>query len=183
MFDVLSSSCSSPSPPPPLLFSPVPSSLFPMLSSQQDSASSEKIPQAFSLICSIVWFRDITLASFSLATLCQAWFSISNFLRKSSSSIALLVAFAISSSFCLKRANAFDSTFRIRAASCCFLCSCKTNLNLSLCKNREEEKSESEENPWDQLNQNQKHLKFAVMGYLQRDELINLLSLIVKLGG
>ena len=113
------------------------SSSFSIFTSQQDSASSasllKKPKGVLSLTCSNALFNDTTMASLSCAALCHAWFSVSNLLKKSSSSIVLLAACAISSSFCLSKNNVFDSILFSTTANCCFLCSCNTNLNLSFC--------------------------------------------------
>lgn len=104
--------------------------------SQHDSASSAPFHgcrHALSFSCSIVLVRDMTMASFSFATLCHACFSISILLNMSSSSIVLFIALDISSSFCFSKNCFFDSYFLSINASCCFLCSCKPNLNLSFC--------------------------------------------------
>lgn len=119
------------------LLSPSSSSVLSLSStSQHDSASSAPLllrQQALSLISSSVLFKDTTMASFSSATLFHDWFSVSNFLNKSRSSIVLLVPRAISSSFCLNKAVVFDSIFFSNVPTCCFLCSCSNNLNLSFC--------------------------------------------------
>lgn len=120
------------------LFSSSPFSVFSSFSSmfwQQDSASSAALAdkQADSLSRWIVLFNDATIASFSFATLCHVWFSISILFKKFWSSIVLFAAFEISSSFCLSRSWVLDSYFFIKSAICCFLCSCNANLNLSFC--------------------------------------------------
>lgn len=103
-------------------------------SQQTDSASSALllIKTILSLTCSRVLLRSITIASFALANLCHDSLSISAFLKQASSSIALLVACIKSSSFCLIKFIAFDSTLFNTAPSCCFLCSSRADLNLSL---------------------------------------------------
>lgn len=116
--------CSSFSPP---LFSPV-------SSSQQDSASSTQLVKHwFSLSRSIELLRLETKASFSLASLCQFWLSISIVLKNCSSSPVLFMALEISSSFCFSKYSAFASNFLRSNKICCFLCSCKANFNLSFC--------------------------------------------------
>lgn len=119
----------SPSPCP--LFSPVPSSLSPLKHDPVSSTSLVKHP--FSLSCSIVLFKFATIASFSVANRYHVWLSISTFLKKSSSSIVLFIAFAISSSFCCSKTTVFSSYFLKSNAICCLRCSCKSNLNLSFC--------------------------------------------------
>ena len=125
------------------------SSSFSIFTSQQDSASSasllKKPKGVLSLTCSNALFNDTTMASLSCAALCHAWFSVSNLLKKSSSSIVLLAACAISSSFCLSKNNVFDSILFSTTANCCFLCSCNTNLNLSFCFHKKKKKA----NQWD----------------------------------
>lgn len=117
--------CSSFSPP---LFSP------PVSSSQQDSASSTQLVKHwFSLSRSIELLRLETKTSFSLASLCQFWLSISIVLKNCSSSPVLFMALEISSSFCFSKYSAFASSFLRSNKICCFLCSCKANFNLSFC--------------------------------------------------
>lgn len=105
---------------------------------QYDSASSVSLAdkRALSLSCWIVLFNDRIAASFSFAILCHVWFSISIFLRKSSSSIFLFTALNTSSSFCLSNSWILGSYFLINNAICCFLCSRKANLNLSFYINK-----------------------------------------------
>lgn len=102
---------------------------------QQDSASSASLltKTSLSLTCSSVLLRSMTMVSFALAILCHVSLSISAFLKQSWSSMALLVACAKCSSFCLIKLKVLDSKFLNRAASCCFLCSCKANLSFSFC--------------------------------------------------
>ena len=100
-------------------------------SAQQDSASSEEFVAMFSLIWSNLLVNDIAMASFSSAILFQIWFSVSNFLRKISSSIVFFEAFTISSSFCLNKTSVFASIFFINVEICCFPCSLNAVLNLS----------------------------------------------------
>ena len=135
VFLVLSSSCPCPwsatSPAKPLFSAASIPSLF---TSQHDSASSTpllKQQEACSRSCSRVLFKEKTIASFSCATLCHAWFSISSFFNRYCNSIVLFAAFVISSSFCPSKTDAFGSIFFTNTATCCFLCSCSNNFNLS----------------------------------------------------
>lgn len=106
--------------------------------SQQDSASSAGVEdeKTFSfVISSILNFNESTMASFSLAILCHAWFSISILFKSNSNFAFFLLSFAISSSFCLSKKRVFASTVFIRSVVCCFLCSCMVSLNLSFYAN------------------------------------------------
>lgn len=98
-----------------------------------DSASSLAPDEILSLICSSAWLSDATTAWFSCTALCRSWFSICNLVRNCSSSILLLFALAISSSFCWNRTRVLVSIWFSNTPICWFLFCCRSNLNLSLC--------------------------------------------------
>lgn len=103
---------------------------------KRDSASSAPLltQTKFSLMtCSSVLLRSMAIASFSSASLCHEFFSISALLRSASSSIVFFVARAKSSSFRLIKFNALDSILLSRIASCRFFRSRKADLSLSFC--------------------------------------------------
>lgn len=104
-----------------------------LFSSWQQEPSSSTSIFAFSLNCSILLLRFITIDSVSMAVICHFCLSISVLLKNSSSSILLVVARLISSSFCFSNTSDFDSYFFKIVNCCCFRYACRANRNLSFC--------------------------------------------------